>query len=329
VTKLTVIIPCYNPDKFLEGLLYCIKEQTFKDYKVIIIDDKSKTPIKVNDDNITVIRNKNNLGYSDSVRKAYKDVKTKYVMLLNIDITFEKDFFEKMIKKVETSKDIALVCPLQYKHAKDLIKIKHMLYRLKKSVSITLTGNNVTVPAEYHPKDKKLVRIFYNGLFIAKTKYIGKNIFPKGLYMYCEDLYLCWKMNANGHKVYVATDIHCWHYGGSSKMFNPEINEKASYHGTKNKVMVPMMLHDKKTYTKILPLVIMSESLYLLHDPKKIWIKIKAYHWVIKNRKKIKREKVPDITHMMSHKIYDEDEFNMLIVKMFNKIAELYVRWIF
>ena len=38
---LSIIIPAYNEEKYLPRLLRCIKEQTYKDYEIIIADANS------------------------------------------------------------------------------------------------------------------------------------------------------------------------------------------------------------------------------------------------------------------------------------------------
>ena len=40
--KISVIIPCYNAEKFIERCLYSLNEQYYKDFEVIIIDDASQ-----------------------------------------------------------------------------------------------------------------------------------------------------------------------------------------------------------------------------------------------------------------------------------------------
>mgnify|MGYP000433066627 CR=1 FL=1 len=39
--KVSVIIPCYNQVEFLEEAIASVKNQTFKDYEIIIINDGS------------------------------------------------------------------------------------------------------------------------------------------------------------------------------------------------------------------------------------------------------------------------------------------------
>lgn len=41
VCKISVIVPCYNQEKYIKECLDSLVSQTFKDYEVIVIDDGS------------------------------------------------------------------------------------------------------------------------------------------------------------------------------------------------------------------------------------------------------------------------------------------------
>ena len=67
-TKLSVIIPTLNNSKGLEYLLNYFKN---KPYKIAVIDNKKK-----------------NLGFAGGVNKGAKNIKTKWLLILNDDIEF-------------------------------------------------------------------------------------------------------------------------------------------------------------------------------------------------------------------------------------------------
>lgn len=317
----TIIVPVYNGEKFIADFINSMSIQTIQDYKIIFIDDAStdnccKILMSIKDERITVFHNSINQGYADCVNMAYSHINSKYFMCINIDVKFDKCFLENLIKYIELDEDIDMVCPLAYKNKKkDIAFFNNIFYKQKKSISITTTGNIGFIDAKYHPKTKDLVEIFYHGVFLTKYDLVrnicgADKLFDEDYHIYCEDLYLCWKLRKYNFKVYVAPKVLYWHYCGSSRL-DIDINRKATFHGTKNKIMTLMILHDYSVLLRILPLIFVSEIIYLLYEPKKILIKIKAYIWVLCNfrkihqkHKKINRDK-SNILEYMNCKVYE------------------------
>jgi GT2 family glycosyltransferase len=247
-------------------------------------------------------------------------------MLLNVDVAFDKDFLKTLVKYIETSKDIAMVCPISFDHKEQLVYYYDFFYKQKKSASITYTGNNVIVNAKYHPKTNKLIEIFYHGVFLAKTELIGKHIFDEDYYMYCEDMHLCWRLKAEGYKVYITLETFYWHSSGHSKQASKEVNIKASFHGTKNKVMTLMIYYNYWTLIRLIPLIFISELIYLCYEPRKILIKLKAYLWIVLNIGKI-HKKHKEVKHRLNNKEFSYKIYDKFYLFPLNWIAKLYC-WI-
>lgn len=111
--KITIIITCFNHQKYLRQCLLSVLNQKKNKlpFDIIYIDDKStdnslkiSQKILKNLDNVKVIKNKKNLGLTKSCNKAIKNCKTKYFIRLDSDDYISKYFiynFEKVILKKE------------------------------------------------------------------------------------------------------------------------------------------------------------------------------------------------------------------------------------
>ena len=70
--KVTVIIPNYNGKKFLHDCLESLKKQTFRDFRVIIVDngstDGSQEYIKNNYPAATLVALPENTGFAHAVK---------------------------------------------------------------------------------------------------------------------------------------------------------------------------------------------------------------------------------------------------------------------
>lgn len=110
---LTVIVPVYNIENYIETSLQSLVNQSFADFEVIIVDDNSndKTSKIVSEfsekySNLTVLKNKINKGVSYSRNRALELVNTKYVSFLDGDDWLDSNAYSKAINTLE--KDITI-----------------------------------------------------------------------------------------------------------------------------------------------------------------------------------------------------------------------------
>lgn len=115
-SEITVVIPSYNPGKFLIDALKSVYAQTYSDWKLILVDDASDDDsIKMaeellNDARITIIRNSINLGQSKAQNKALELVDTEYFVQLDSDDWFLPHTLETLLNEFKKQPDdIALV----------------------------------------------------------------------------------------------------------------------------------------------------------------------------------------------------------------------------
>lgn len=98
----SVIIPVYNGEKFLDQTIKSVLNQTYKNVEYIIIDDCSQDNslkiIEKYSDKITIYINKKNLGIIKTVNNAIKRSNGKYILVIGQDDLLESDHIENMIR---------------------------------------------------------------------------------------------------------------------------------------------------------------------------------------------------------------------------------------
>ena len=108
--KVTVVIPNYNGMKFVETCLNSLRNQSYSEFKTIVIDnastDGSYEFMRDNYPEVEVIRNKKNLGFSGAVNQGIDLADTEFVILLNNDTEVAPDFVGELLKTIESSEDI-------------------------------------------------------------------------------------------------------------------------------------------------------------------------------------------------------------------------------
>jgi GT2 family glycosyltransferase len=103
--KVSIIIPNYNGEKFLEVCLDSLMKQTFKFFEIIIIDNGSKDNscnlIQEKYSNIKLIRLSQNYGFSRAVNEGIRIAEGEYIVLLNNDTEVHEEWLNNLIKCIE------------------------------------------------------------------------------------------------------------------------------------------------------------------------------------------------------------------------------------
>ena len=107
--KVSVIIPVYNVEKYLRRCLNSVLAQTYDDYEIICVNDKSpdnsdrilaqyarKFP-----DKIRVYTNEENLGLGRTREKGLRHAEGEYVMFIDSDDYIRGDYIETYVRAME------------------------------------------------------------------------------------------------------------------------------------------------------------------------------------------------------------------------------------
>ena len=138
---LSVIIPVYNAELTLEQCVNSIKEQSFSDYEVILIDDGSKDKsgelcdIYAGEDKRFKVIHTENHGVSTARNSGLEIVAGKYVMFVDSDDSIYGDFFEQYVRYIEENQKDVVIGGLVRKE-KNQINLKKMSNSGEKSNEI-------------------------------------------------------------------------------------------------------------------------------------------------------------------------------------------------
>ena len=115
IPKVSVIIPVYNGEQYLDKCIKSLENQTLKDLEFIFVDDCSKdNSLKMiedfakNDSRVQILRNKNNLGAGASRNNGINIALGEYLAFMDSDDYVDYDFYDKLYHiAIENDKDIA------------------------------------------------------------------------------------------------------------------------------------------------------------------------------------------------------------------------------
>lgn len=118
--KVSVIVPVYNVENYLDKCLESIINQSFKDMEIILIDDGStddsgKICLKWQErDNRIIYIKKKNEGPGPTRDFGVSIAKGKYISFVDSDDWIEKDAIESMYNAAEESNADIVMCDINY-----------------------------------------------------------------------------------------------------------------------------------------------------------------------------------------------------------------------
>ncbi len=113
--KISVIIPTYNSENYLEKCIESVVNQTLKEIEIIIINDCSQdNSLKIinkfaqKDKRIKIINNTKNLGYGKSVNLGIKNSNNDFISIVESDDSIEPNMLETLLKE-STKQDYDII----------------------------------------------------------------------------------------------------------------------------------------------------------------------------------------------------------------------------
>lgn len=119
---LSIIVPVYNTEMYLEQCIWSILKQSYREFELVLVDDGSTDKsglicdhLALSDDRIIVIH-KENEGQSSARNEGLKVAKGKYLSFIDSDDWIDEYTFESCIKVLDNDSDISFV---QYPYEKE------------------------------------------------------------------------------------------------------------------------------------------------------------------------------------------------------------------
>ena len=158
--KVSVIVPCYNMEKYVERCLDSLQKQLMEDIEIICIDDKSsdKTLEILNesaeaDPRIRIIAQEKNMGVAVARNTGIENATGEYIGFVDADDYIDIDFYQKL-----------------YNHA-----IKTEADITKGLLTVIEKGRRWIPPTNEHVKNGKIRFCYDFTSAIYKTEFLNKN----------------------------------------------------------------------------------------------------------------------------------------------------------
>lgn len=117
--EVSIIIPVYNAEKYLARCIDSILNQTFQDFELILIDDKSTDSSKAickqyieDDSRILFVENEKNMGVSATRNKGIDLARGKFIMFCDNDDIVSPYWIEHLITNLYRFGDVLPICSI-------------------------------------------------------------------------------------------------------------------------------------------------------------------------------------------------------------------------
>jgi glycosyltransferase involved in cell wall biosynthesis len=115
----TIGVPVYNGERFLEATLDCLLAQTYRNIEIIVSDNASTDGTAAicaryaqRDRRVQHARTEINVGASGNIRRLAGMLRGEYFKLSNADDLVEPEFVARCVEVLESDPTVALVCTL-------------------------------------------------------------------------------------------------------------------------------------------------------------------------------------------------------------------------
>ncbi|GEM_PF-6670741 len=229
--KVSLILPLYNSEIFIDECLEAVESQTFKDFELIIIDDcsKDKTLEILDKKGYKYHKHTTNQGFTKTVNEGLKMAKGEYIVLADHDLILEKDYLAKLL---EVNRDI-VSSRLYYYKQKDKIRALNIKINL-------LTGKTAVLGRDEIDKGQfsnlgKLDSMGAACLLVKKTVYDKIGLFDEGFLHFYVDTDFCFRAKKAGYEIF-SSQAKSWHKKEEHEVFSKKLLDK--------------YYHDKKLFLK-------------------------------------------------------------------------------
>ncbi len=281
--KVAIILVNWNGRKHLKDCLSSLKNQSYKGFDIILVDNNSTDGSldNVRDKNVILIQNKENYGFAKGnnigIQKAIK-AGYEYIVLANYDTETDKEWLKKLVDRAESDPKIGAV------QSKVL---------LADSKLINTTGSHLhflgfSYCGDYQHKDtfgvSNDICAASGASVLLQTDVLKKiGLFDEIFFMYLEDTDLSWRIKEAGYSIVFEPESIIYHKYSFSK------NKDKFYHSEKNRIIFILKNYELKTILLLLPAILITEILMIGYATLGGWLaeKLKGYKFIIKHRKEI------------------------------------------
>lgn len=221
----SIIIPVYNVENYLDKCLDSVINQTYKNLEIVIVNDGSTDNSEniildyLKKDNRIVYIKKKNGGLSSARNSGLDKCKGKYVSFVDSDDTLDTKFIKRMVACIEKDHTQIAICNMRYIFPDNTIKKRTPQIKKREIVTNIQAIKDILVGEKFkfHAQNK----IYLTQLFNDPTNIVR---FPVGRIY--EDMFTTYKVIFKANQIsYINETLYNYLQNREGSILNTRFNE--------------------------------------------------------------------------------------------------------
>lgn len=211
---LSVIIVNWNTKKLLLECLESIVKQTQGiNYEIIVVDngstDGSVKEIESRYNDITILHNKNNLGFAKANNQALRQARGRYALLLNTDTKIVSNVLKKLVDFADSKPNLGVAGPKLLNRNRSAQPSTAPFFTLVNAFLWLFTGDRFLYSS---PKSARRTDWVMGSAFLVKRGVIDKvGLLDEKFFMYVEEQEWCYRIKKAGFEVWFYPGAQIYH----------------------------------------------------------------------------------------------------------------------
>ncbi|MBI4017469.1 MAG: glycosyltransferase family 2 protein [Candidatus Aenigmarchaeota archaeon] len=234
--KITLVVLCYDGMDTLPTVLQSIREQTYKDYELLVVDNGSTdgTSEWLKKSGVPHVSISPNRGFSGGINVGLRQARTPYVATINDDAKLAPTCIEELMNVIETDARISCVQPKIVTAEGD--KLESAGLKITYGGFIATEGKGLQPDAYAEQRDiigvHAAVAVFRTDA-LERVGYFDEGFIP----VYYEDADLSFKITKAGYRIVYCPSALAYHRSGFTIKRKMGYDASISWHRNRYRMM--------------------------------------------------------------------------------------------
>ena len=281
---ITIVIPNYNGLSHLELCYNSLRNQSYKEFKIILVDNNSADDsVKYTEKNypeVIILKLNTNTGFSfavnEGIKSSLENPECKYVLLLNNDTECDKYFLEELLTGFKDEQTGSVACKMLNFYNRNIIDDAGDF--IKKKGSPYARGFEETDTGQYDNKEF-IFGACAGAAIYRRTVFDRIGYFDNDFFAYYEDVDFSFRMQLSGYKCFYNPKAVCYHKRGATSSYKSGFQTMLC---EKNLIALRIKNYPVSTLIKLSPYFFMIRFVryyrfYRDHSSELFWSALKGY----------------------------------------------------